>query len=657
MLLGQLWVELEKRFGSPAIISNSLLERLKIAARFSENQPEKLQQFADLCADVESQVEQLPSLACLNFAKEMQPVIKKLPKSICAKWEKEIGNFSDANGGAYLPFEAPMALEKSTTCSHAATRERKSDAGQGAIGTAVYLRLVNELKKASVSLVYSQARDAPANPTIKPNQQTTPRAMWSSPCSTSRTKGYERDRHRDIPSQLDELIVINAVKSSLDDCSTLWLTLRVHCTLRCLGTAYMFINHVHVHQPRTRSSTTYTFINHVHVHQARTCASSTYMFINHVHVHQPRTCASTTHMFINHVHVHQARTCSSSTYMFIKHVHVYQARILIPAKIDTVGLGGTINVLYVCNGCTNRRLSFEGSLAVEDGVWHNRGHFSKNGSFIVKNYMTQGLLWYGNKSMRGEITEEEEGEELYHGTAKSMEGVLAEECYGQAKEEGCDIICVWQDGDSSSKKSVHNVYGEEPPQRVYKCGGHVGRSHGNNLKDFAKQKAFTSTHISKWKELFPEMENLKCHCTRHSKNCGCFSKQFLKNARVNHFCCLQQCDSPEEYARRMRALSQHHVVDKHSWEGGNCGFHPETVCSCGECKDEFELKCEGIPYSTKNKLSCPFHLLAYQLECELRVADAKSVIHPEMGRGHSNQCEAHFNVLPHFRAKDQSLNR
>ncbi|EDO26580.1 predicted protein, partial [Nematostella vectensis] len=42
-LLEQLWVELEKRFGSPAMISNSLLERLKNAARFSENQPEKLQ--------------------------------------------------------------------------------------------------------------------------------------------------------------------------------------------------------------------------------------------------------------------------------------------------------------------------------------------------------------------------------------------------------------------------------------------------------------------------------------------------------------------------------------------------------------------------------------------------------------------------------------
>ena len=49
--------------------------------------------------------------------------------------------------------------------------------------------------------------------------------------------------------------------------------------------------------------------------------------------------------------------------------------------------------------------------------------------------------------------------------------------------------------------------------------------------------------------------------------------------------------------------------------------------------------------------------MAYRLECEHRAADAKSVIHPTMGRGHSNFCEAHFTVLPDFRAKDQNLCR
>ena len=44
-------------------------------------------------------------------------------------------------------------------------------------------------------------------------------------------------------------------------------------------------------------------------------------------------------------------------------------------------------------------------------------------------------------------------------------------------------------------------------------------------------------------------------------------------------------------------------------------------------------------------------------ECEKRAEDSEAVIHPELGRGHSNLCEAHFTVLPQFRAKDQSLQR
>ena len=56
-------------------------------------------------------------------------------------------------------------------------------------------------------------------------------------------------------------------------------------------------------------------------------------------------------------------------------------------------------------------------------------------------------------------------------------------------------------------------------------------------------------------------------------------------------------------------------------------------------------------------LKCEFHQLAYETECELRANDAESVIHPELGRGHLNLCEAHFTVLPHFAAKDQSFGR
>ena len=52
--------------------------------------------------------------------------------------------------------------------------------------------------------------------------------------------------------------------------------------------------------------------------------------------------------------------------------------------------------------------SWEKAVVTSDGVWHMRGHFSKNGSFIVKNYLTVGLLWYGHKCMRGKDTIEKD---------------------------------------------------------------------------------------------------------------------------------------------------------------------------------------------------------------------------------------------------------
>lgn len=272
---------------------------------------------------------------------------------------------------------------------------------------------------------------------------------------------------------------------------------------------------------------------------------------------------------------------------------------LIPTRVETVGLGGTINITFACSGCQLRSVSFQGSSMVEasrrtlvgltlalpfivsghgfakfhrtlnqclgiqgisknrfyevvqliyphihdiltemcdeekenmkkidnnvlgswqqgvvtfDGVWHARGYFSKNGSFIVKNYLTGGLLWFGHKCMRGNS----EDDDLFMGTAKSMEGILAGECYRQAKDEGCNIEVVWQDGDSSSQKSVEEVFGAEP-RRVFKCGGHVGRAHVNSLKDLAKPKVFSPAQISKWKATFPAIESAKCACKRQAK--------------------------------------------------------------------------------------------------------------------------------------------
>ena len=81
----------------------------------------------------------------------------------------------------------------------------------------------------------------------------------------------------------------------------------------------------------------------------------------------------------------------------------------------------------------------------------------------------------------------------------------------------------------------------------------------------------------------------------------------------------------------MRKLP-YHARDEHTWEGGQCDFHPMTLCSCRQC-DEGNLKCEGRAYRTQNVLSCPYHSLAYQVECEKRAKQAAEVIHPVLVDG------------------------
>ncbi|XP_028512827.1 uncharacterized protein LOC114574445 [Exaiptasia diaphana] len=103
-LLGDLWSELERRFGSPAVITNVLLERLHYAANFDENDKRKLQEFSDICADVDSQIESLPGLACLNFPIAISPIVQRMPRSLRAKWDKEVAQFAEENNDAYPKF-------------------------------------------------------------------------------------------------------------------------------------------------------------------------------------------------------------------------------------------------------------------------------------------------------------------------------------------------------------------------------------------------------------------------------------------------------------------------------------------------------------------------------------------------------------------------
>ena len=67
--------------------------------------------------------------------------------------------------------------------------------------------------------------------------------------------------------------------------------------------------------------------------------------------------------------------------------------------------------------------SWERAITTSDGCWHIRGFFSQNSTFIIKNYLTGALLWYGHASMRG--ADSMVDDQLYQGTAKSAEGYLA----------------------------------------------------------------------------------------------------------------------------------------------------------------------------------------------------------------------------------------
>ena len=68
--------------------------------------------------------------------------------------------------------------------------------------------------------------------------------------------------------------------------------------------------------------------------------------------------------------------------------------------------------------------SWDGAVATCYGCWQIRGHFSQNCTFIIQNYITGGLWYYGHLSMRG--ADRLCNEELWQGTAKAAEGHLAQ---------------------------------------------------------------------------------------------------------------------------------------------------------------------------------------------------------------------------------------
>ena len=166
----------------------------------------------------------------------------------------------------------------------------------------------------------------------------------------------------------------------------------------------------------------------------------------------------------------------------------------------------------------------------------------------------------------------------------------------------------WQDADSSSSNAVSEVF---PAAKIMICGGHAGRAHKTLLQVRAKQKSYSDTFIAHYEKQYPEVLTLTCHCRgKHKAGCGCLSVGFIGKAHTD-FSSIR-CQSQEEFTRRISALPNH-AHDEHEWDGGRCDFHPLWVCTCEQCENKGEIKCVGMPYQTKLKLSCPFH---YEIECK-----------------------------------------
>ena len=134
ILLEELWRELERRFGNAAVIANTFLTNLREAAKFQEFDSKKLQAFSNMCLDVASQIDQLPSLACLNYPDAIRPTLYNLPQFLCNKWEKQVVEFTLKHRDAYPDFTvfASMVEKKSLLKNHPNVTEiKKRGKGNG----------------------------------------------------------------------------------------------------------------------------------------------------------------------------------------------------------------------------------------------------------------------------------------------------------------------------------------------------------------------------------------------------------------------------------------------------------------------------------------------------------------------------------------------
>ena len=97
------------------------------------------------------------------------------------------------------------------------------------------------------------------------------------------------------------------------------------------------------------------------------------------------------------------------------------------------------------------------------------------------------------------------------------------------------VAIHWQDADSSSAKAVREVF---PDAEIMICGGHAGRAHRKILELHQKIKKASQHMMHRYKDYYPELDNLTCKCMskgkgNHSPTCGSLTASFISKAHTN----------------------------------------------------------------------------------------------------------------------------
>lgn len=163
--------------------------------------------------------------------------------------------------------------------------------------------------------------------------------------------------------------------------------------------------------------------------------------------------------------------------------------------------------------------SWQRAITTSDSVWLTRGKFCQNCLFTIHNYMNNSPLYYVHVCMQGK--NDIIGEELYQGTSKGTEDYATNIAFQKAKEEGMHVEVQWQDADYSAAKSFREHFTDKTKSRVTLCGSYVVRAFTKSLGKLAKQKSFSATQQDKHHKKFPNVDTVKCCCSKRHAKTGC----------------------------------------------------------------------------------------------------------------------------------------